>query len=45
MARKRELGRTECRDRQRYELSAHDWPSVRSNRVEGVGRVGLVPPR
>ena len=45
MARKRELGHTEYRDRQKYELSAHEWPTVRNSRVEGMGKVGLVPPR
>ena len=45
VARKRGLGRTEHRDSQKCESSAHDWPSVCSSHVEGLGKGGLVPPR
>jgi hypothetical protein len=38
------LNHREHRDLQRHESSAHDWRSVRSRRIEGMGKVGRVPP-
>ena len=45
VARERGVGHTEHRGRQMYESSTHDWLSVRSSRIEGMGRVGFIPPR